>query len=114
VAESNRPLYAFGYGQSYTTYQYSAVRLSSASMAADGSVTVIVDVTNAGAMAGDEIVQLYVHQKVSSMTRPMKELEDLSRGELGVGETKMVAFRVDGAKLVVWGKDMHYVVEKGV
>jgi beta-glucosidase len=113
VTESNRPLYVFGYGQSYTTYRYSAVRLSSATMAADAAVTVSVDVTNTGEMAGDEIVQLYIYQKMSSVTRPVKELKDFSRVHLGVGETKSVSFRIDGGKLAVWGKDMHYTVEPG-
>jgi beta-glucosidase len=83
-------------------------------MAADGSVEVTVDVTNAGGMAGDEIVQLYIHQKVSSVTRPVKELKGFSRVHLGVGETKSVAFRIDSSKLAVWGKDMRYAVEPGV
>jgi beta-glucosidase len=113
VTESNRPLYCFGYGQSYTTYHYSEPRLSSATMAADGSVTITVDVTNTGGMAGDEIVQLYIHQKVSSVTRPVKELKDFSRVHLGVGETKSVAFRIASSKLAVWGKDMRYAVEPG-
>jgi beta-glucosidase len=114
VTEANTPLYRFGYGLSYTTYRYSAPRLSAATMAADGSVTVTVDVTNAGAMAGDEIVQLYVHQKVSSVTRPVKELKDFARVHLGVEETKSVTFRVYASKLGVWARDMHYRVEPGV
>jgi beta-glucosidase len=114
VTELNTPLFPFGFGMSYTTYRYSAPRLSAATMAADGSVTVSVDVTNAGGMAGDVIVQLYVHQKVSSVTRPVKELKDFARVHLGVGETKTVAFRVDGSKLGVWGRDMKYKVEAGV
>jgi len=114
VTESNTPLYPFGFGLSYTTYRYSAPRLSAATMAADGSVIVSVDVTNAGGMAGDEIVQLYIHQKVSSVTRPVKELKDFARVHLGVGETKAVVFRVDGSKLGVWGKDMKFKVEPGV
>jgi len=114
VTEANTPLYPFGFGLSYTKYQYSAPRLSSATMAADGSVTVSVDVTNAGGMAGDEIVQLYIHQKVSSVTRSVKELKGFARVHLGVGETKSVSFRIDGGKLGVWGRDMRYAVEPGV
>ena len=114
VTEANTPLYSFGFGLSYTKYQYSAPRLSSATMAADGSVTVTVDVTNTGGMAGDEIVQLYIHQKVSSVTRSVKELKGFARVHLGVGETKSVSFRIDGGKLGVWGRDMRYAVEPGV
>ena len=113
VTEANTPLYPFGFGLSYTEYRYSAPRLSAATMAADGSVTVTVDVTNAGGMAGDEIVQLYIHQKVSSVTRPVKELKDFARVHLGVGEMKTVGFRIDSSKLAVWGRDMRYAVEPG-
>ena len=114
VTEANTPLYCFGFGLSYTKYRYSALRLSSPTMTADGSVIVTVDVTNTGGMVGDEIVQLYIHQKVSSVTRPVKELKDFARVHLGVGETKSVSFRVDGEKLGVWGRDMRYAVEPGI
>src|SRR5204862_136576 len=71
VSESNKPLYPFGYGLSYTNFSYSPLRLN-------GNI-VSVDITNTGKMKGDEIVQLYIHQKISSATRPIKELKDFSR-----------------------------------
>jgi beta-glucosidase len=114
VTEANTPLYPFGYGFSYTTYRYSPPRLSSGAMAANGSVTVSVDVTNDGKRGGDEIVQLYIHQKVSSVTRPVKELKNFSRVQLAPGETKTVSFRVNASALAFWNKDMRYTVEPGV
>jgi beta-glucosidase len=114
VTEANSPLYAFGFGLSYTEYRYSDLRLSSPTMAADGSVTVTVDVTNVGSMAGDEIVQLYIHQKVSSVTRPVKELKGFGRIHLETGETKPVSFKIDASTLAFWTKTMKYAVEPGV
>ncbi|TDX01311.1 glycoside hydrolase family 3 N-terminal domain-containing protein [Dinghuibacter silviterrae] len=113
VTESNKPLYPFGYGLSYTTFRYSAPRLSSAAMSRNGSVQVSVDVTNAGAVPGDEVVQLYIHQKVSSVTRPVRELKDFSRIHLEPGQTQTVTFTVDATKLAYWNKDMHYAVDAG-
>jgi beta-glucosidase len=73
-----------------------------------------VDVTNNGEMAGDEIVQLYVHQKVSSVTRPVKELKGFARISLQPKETKTVSFTIDDSKLAFWTKQMKYAVEPGV
>jgi beta-glucosidase len=70
-----------------------------------------VDVTNTGKMKGDEIVQLYIHQKVSSATRPVKELKDFMRISLEPGQKKTVAFTIDAAKLAYWNADMQYGVE---
>ena len=106
VTESNTPLFPFGYGLSYTNFTYSPLRLD--------RNKVSVDVTNSGMMAGDEIVQCYIHQKVSSVTRPVKELKDFARIHLGPGETKTVTFTVDPSKLAFWNRDNRYVVEPGV
>lgn len=114
VTEPNTPLFPFGYGLCYTHFTYSAPRLSAPDMIKDGSVRVSVDVTNDGSVKGDEIVQLYVHQKVSSATRPVKELKDFSRIGLEPGETKTVSFTIDRSKLAFWTKDTRYDVEPGV
>ena len=114
VTEPDTPLFPFGYGLSYTHFTYSAPRLSAAGMTRDGFVQVSVDVTNDGAVKGDEIIQLYVHQKVSSVTRPVKELKDFSRISLEPGETKTVSFTIDWSKLAFWTKDTKYDVEPGV
>jgi beta-glucosidase len=106
ATEKNTPLFPFGYGLSYTTYTYSPLRLN------DRKVS--VDVTNNGKMKGDEIVQLYIHQKVSSATRPVKELKDFARISLNPGETKTVSFNIDDSKLAFWTSDMKYSVEPGV
>jgi beta-glucosidase len=114
VTESNTPLYPFGYGLSYTTYTYSMPRLSAATMSPDGSVTVSIDVTNTGRIKGDEIVQLYIHQQTSSVTRPVKELKNFSRIPLEPGETKTVNFSIDKNSLALWDRNMKYTVEKSV
>lgn len=114
ATESNKPLFPFGHGLSYTTYSYSAPRLSDTVMTKQGKVTVEVDVTNTGKMAGDEIVQLYIHQKVSSATRPVKELKDFARIPLSAGEKKTVRFTIDAAKLSYWNAVMKYGVEPGL
>jgi beta-glucosidase len=106
VTEKNTPLYPFGFGLSYTSFTYSKPVLTDR--------TVSVNVTNSGRIAADEIVQLYVHQKVSSVTRPVKELKDFSRIHLTPGETKTVSFTIDDSKLAFWTKDMKYAVEPGV
>ena len=106
VTEKSTPLYPFGFGLSYNYYKYSKPNLSGR--------TVSVDITNEGKMAGDEIVQLYIHQKVSRVTRPVKELKDFSRVHLEPGETKKVKFIVDDSKLAMWNGKMKYVVEPGV
>jgi beta-glucosidase len=114
VTESNTPLYPFGFGLSYTHFTYSAPRVSALWMTKAGSVRVSVEVTNNGPVKGNEIVQLYVHQKVSSVTRPVKELKDFSRISLEPGETQTVSFNIDRSKLAFWTKDMKYDVEPGV
>lgn len=114
ATESNKPLFPFGHGLSYTTYNYSAPRLSDTVMTKQGKVIVEVDVTNTGKMAGDEIVQLYIHQKVSSATRPVKELKDFARITLAEGEKKTVRFTIDATKLSYWNAAMKYDVEPGI
>lgn len=114
VTQKNTPLFPFGYGLSYTSFSYSAPRLSASTMPKTGSVTLSVDLTNTGNRKGDEIVQLYVHQKVSSATRPVKELKDFARISLDPGETKTVSFIIERSKLAFWTKNMKYDVEPGV
>lgn len=125
VMEDKMPLFPFGHGLSYTTFNYSKPRIimpaapkktGLASAASTGEIygTVEVDVTNAGNMKGDEIVQLYIHQKVSSVTRPVKELKDFTRITLEPGQTKTVSFTIDAGKLAFWNADMQYAVEDGM
>lgn len=97
--ETNGPLYPFGYGLSYTTYKYSTVSLSSATMDKLGKVTASVTVTNTGERDGDEIVQLYIHDKFSTIVRPVKELKGFRRIHLAKGESKTVSFVIDASTL---------------
>jgi beta-glucosidase len=123
VTEDRSPLFPFGYGLSYTSFNYSKPRVILAATAKTGGTsmqptdvygTVEVDVTNTGKMKADEIVQLYIHQKVSSVTRPVKELKDFTRITLDPGQTKKVSFTIDAGKLAFWNADMQYVVEDGI
>lgn len=114
LMEQNTPLYPFGYGRSYTTYSYAAPQVSTPTLKKNGAVTVTVNITNTGSRKGDEIVQLYIHQKVASVTRPVKELKDFARIPLEPGETKTVSFTLDRSKLSYWNKDMKYGVEPGI
>lgn len=113
VVTPSTPLYPFGYGLSYTEYEYSDLTLSSKEMQDDGSLKVSVNVTNTGKMAGDEIVQLYLRDKVSQVTRPVKELKDFARIHLEPGESKMVEFIITPDKLMFLDKNMKPIVEAG-
>jgi beta-glucosidase len=107
------PLYAFGYGLSYTTFDLTGLRVDEAEFPRGGSTAVHVDVTNTGDRAGTETVQLYVHDRTSSVTRAVKELKGFRRVELQPGETHTVSFDVGPEALAFWDLDMNYVVEPG-
>jgi beta-glucosidase len=107
------PLYPFGYGLSYTTFEMGAPRLSENRIAANGSVTVSVPVRNTGTRAGDETVQLYVHQQVGSVTRPVKELRAFQRLTLAPGESRSVDFTLSPETFRMWNVAMQRVVEPG-
>lgn len=96
------PLYAFGYGLSYTTFQYSKLRVSSGRLAKNGSITVSVDITNTGRRPGDEVVQLYVQHLASKVDRPLKQLEGFQRISLKSGETRTVEIPLKGESLSHW------------
>jgi len=109
----SKPLYPFGYGLSYTTFNYGSIRLSSMKITPEDSVVASIDITNTGAMDGDEIVQLYVRDCVASVTRPVMELKDFKRISLKKGTTETVEFTIDKSKLAFWNINMQYVVEPG-
>ena len=96
------PLYPFGFGLSYTTFSITNLKLSTPQIKIGQSVSVTVDVTNTGKMAGDEVVQLYIHQKSGSDSRPMRELKGFDRLTLEPGETKMVTFHLNPDELSYW------------
>ena len=109
----NSPLFPFGYGLSYTKFEYSDLKLAADKLTADGEVNVTVNLKNTGAYDGTEVVQLYVQDKVGSVTRPVKELKAFQRVELKAGESKTVSFSLPVAELAFWGYDMTYGIEPG-
>ena len=110
---SNGALYPFGYGLSYTTFSYSDVTLSANEMAKNGSVMATVTVTNTGKRDADEVVQLYVHDLVASIARPVKELKGFERIHLAAGESKTVTFTIGADQLSFYNADLKKVVEPG-
>lgn len=114
ISQDINPLYHFGFGLSYTDFKYGSPRLASSSIGRNESTTVTVEVTNTGMTAGEEIVQMYIRDKVSSVTRPVKELRGFRRISLNAGETKKVTFRIDPEKLAFHNIEMNYVVEPGI
>jgi beta-glucosidase len=111
--EKKTPLYPFGFGLSYTKYSYNAPKMSSKTFKQNQAVTVTVEVTNSGEIDGEEIVQLYIRDKVSSATRPVKELKGYQRVALKAGETKTVSFTIDAESLAFYDINMAYCVEPG-
>ncbi|HEX5436524.1 MAG TPA: glycoside hydrolase family 3 C-terminal domain-containing protein [Gemmatimonadaceae bacterium] len=102
------PLYPFGYGLSYTTFDYANLRTSAPSMGAGDTLTVSVDVTNAGTRTGDEVVQLYVRHLGSAVTRPIRDLRGFQRVRLSPGETRTVALPLAASSLAYWNSDLHH------
>ncbi len=107
------PQFPFGWGLSYTKFSLSDLRLSAPKIARGGSVTVKASVSNDGAMAGDEVVQLYIKRRGVSVTRPVRELKGFSRVALPQGAKKEVAFTLGPKELGFFGLDMRYSVEPG-
>ncbi|QYA24174.1 beta-glucosidase BglX [Gramella sp. MT6] len=109
----NSPLLPFGFGLSYTTFEYSDVKASSESLNADGSIELSATVTNTGDFDGEEIVQLYLHDKVRSVTPPGRELKGFKKIMLKKGESKTVTFTVSEEDLKFYNSAIEYVAEPG-
>lgn len=107
------PLYAFGYGLSYTTFEYSDFRLSSTELSAGGSIRAEVKVTNTGRRQGDEVVQFYTRDLVGSISRPVQELKHFERISLEPGESKVVSFDITVDDLKFYNYNLDYVAESG-
>lgn len=107
------PLYPFGFGLSYTRFSYSNLKLNAQKVIAGEPVEVTVQVTNTGERDGYEVVQLYIRDMVSTVTRPVQELKDFARIHLAKGETKTVSFLITGDKLQYYGPDMKRIIEPG-
>lgn len=108
-----RPLYPFGHGLSYTTFSYSGIEVSKPVIESNEAVTVQAVVSNDGNVEADEIVQLYVRDRVGSVTRPVRELKGFQRVRLKAGERKTVAFVLNPDDLAFYGRDMRLVTEPG-
>ena len=109
----NDPLFPFGYGLSYTTFEYSPMTLSSDAMTTSGKITASVNVTNTGAVEGTEVVQFYIRDMVGSIARPVQELKGFERISLKPGESRTVTFTIDAELLKFYNKDLEYVCEPG-
>ena len=111
--EINAPLYPFGYGLSYTTYEYSEPVLSSAEMSLDGTVTASVTVKNTGSRDGFETVQLYIHDIYATSTRPVKELRAFRKVHIPAGESVTVSFELTAEDLSYYNHSLEWVCEPG-
>ena len=113
MEEEGAPLYPFGYGLSYTSFDYSAMRTDVVQRGDDLFVNVSVMVTNKGTRAGDEVVQLYMCDEVASYTTPLKQLRGFQRIHLKAGESKEVKFHLDKKSLALYTQDGKWTVEPG-
>ena len=112
--QSATPLYPFGYGLSYTQFQHSNLRIEPAQISVDGRCKVTVTVENTGTVAGAEVTQLYVRDKVASIVRRIRELKGLHKTFLQPGEKADIVFELSPAELGLWNSEMRWVVEQGV
>jgi beta-glucosidase len=110
---SRQPLFPFGHGLSYARFEYANLRLGARQLPATGRLEIAVDITNVGARAGEEVVQLYIRDRVASLTRPVKELKGFRRISLEPGETRRVVFELDLGQLAFYDEEMTLVVEPG-
>jgi len=111
---TNRPLYSFGYGLSYTTFEYQSLELDRDRMTPEETIQVRVSVKNTGNRAGKEAVQLYLRDKTASVVRPVQQLIDYRKVELLPGERKAVEFLVTEKQLRFWNYDCQEVSEPGM
>jgi beta-glucosidase len=111
--EGREPIYPFGFGLSYTQFRFDNVRVEPQRILAGGRAKVSVDITNTGARAGDEVAQLYMHQRIASRTRPVKQLRGFKRVTLGAGQKVTVDFTITPDDLSLIDVNMNSVVEPG-
>ncbi|PKB17276.1 glycoside hydrolase family 3 N-terminal domain-containing protein [Flavobacterium sp. 5] len=109
----NSPKFSFGFGLSYTTFEYSALKLSKKSMKNNETITVSLNITNTGSVKGEEVVQLYLRDRFGSVVRPISELKDFEKVALNRGETKTIQFTIDNQKLSFYNNALEFVSEPG-
>lgn len=109
----NEPLYPFGYGLSYTTFEYGDLKLSKDKMSANDEITASITVSNTGKYDGKEVVQLYIRDIVGSTTRPVKELKGFEKVMIKAGESKTIEFKINGEMLKFYNYDLDFVSEPG-
>ena len=108
---TSRPLYVFGYGLSYTTFKYENLSISKED---NEKVIISFDITNTGKRDGEEVPQLYIHDKIASTVQPMKQLKKFTRIMIHANETKTITFSLNYDDFSIINKDMKRVVEPGV
>ena len=109
----NEPLYPFGYGLSYTHFEYGAIKLSSNKISKNNPITASIQITNTGNVAGAEVVQLYIHDKVRSITQPVKELKGFKKIYVEKNQTQTIQFTIDEKMLRFYNSNLKFVSEKG-
>jgi beta-glucosidase len=109
----NEPLFPFGFGLSYTTFDYKNLNLSESTLTKDGKLTVSVELTNSGNYDGAEVVQLYLRDMVGTVTRPVKELKGFQKVFLKKGETRTVEFTLTEKDLRFYNSELKFVSEPG-
>jgi beta-glucosidase len=109
----NSPKFPFGFGLSYTNFQYSDLKLDKKKIRPNEKIEVSLNVTNTGKYAGEEVIQLYLRDKVASVVRPVKELKDFQKIKLNVGETKTIKFKIDKEKLSFYNQNLQWTAEAG-
>jgi beta-glucosidase len=109
----NEALYPFGFGLSYSTFKYEPVSLSSTTLSWDGELTVGTRITNTSDRAGEEVAQLYIHDRVASLTRPVRELKGFRKIKLQPGESTDVSFTIKRSDLEFVGADLKWIAEPG-
>ncbi len=113
IDERNEPLFPFGFGLSYTTFEYSNLKLSETTFKSNQTIKVSVDITNTGNFDGKEVVQLYIRDLVGSVTRPVKELKGFRKINIKKGEKQTVTFDISVEDLKFYNSDLKYVAEPG-